>query len=117
MKRILILVALSSPAFAAEPFSLFLTEDEQSRFNKDVNIGGLTHSSNRLSLKAVMMMDEANWTIWLNEHKITPDSCPEHVQVVSVSPAEVELIWSKEMEPRTISLKINESVDLESLDP
>lgn len=116
MKKYLVVCLLSAPSLASEPFSLFLTEEEQSRFNKDVNLGVLTQNANRLSLKAVMMMDEDNWTVWLNDLKITPDACPPYIQVRSVTPTSVDVVWSKNREPVNVFLNINEAMDLDQLE-
>jgi len=99
--------------YAQDPsFSLFLTQEEQSQFNQDPAHPLLPWPSNKLTLKAIMMLDENHWTIWLNEHKITPESCPDHVEVVSVTSESVNLVWSTEQGPKTIQLKVRETIDL-----
>ncbi len=107
------LLLLSAPLYAQTPsFSLFLTQEEQTKFNQEPAHALLPWPSNKLTLKAIMMFDESHWTIWLNEHKITPESCPEHVEVLSVTSDDVELVWTTEQGPKPVKLKVRESINL-----
>lgn len=111
MKQFLFLLA--TPALAAEPLSLFLTEAERTQFNQEINLGALTSSPKSVTLKAVMMTDPDHWSVWINDLRISHDTCTEDVEIISVSTGEVELIWKKDCEPQKITLRTNESVALE----
>jgi hypothetical protein len=113
MRKYLIFLLLTGPVSAMEPsFSLFLNEEEQSKFNQEIGHGLLTQTKNQVALKAVMMMDEDRWALWINEHKITPESCPDHIEVVNVGSYSVDLIWHGDHGPQPLHLKLNEAVNL-----
>lgn len=110
MKRFRFLFLLATPALAAEPLSLFLTEAERHQFNQEINLGAFTTSPKSVTLKAVMITDPDHWSIWINDLRISPDTRSEDVEIISVSAGEVELIWKKDCEPQKINLRTNESV-------
>jgi hypothetical protein len=113
--RLILILFISTPIMASEPsFSLFLTEEEQAKFNKttqpDINL-----PSNTLTLKAIMMTDKNNWAIWINEHKITPDASPDHIQVKHVSTDGVNLTWTTDQGPEEVCLKVNVPYTLQDI--
>jgi hypothetical protein len=113
----LLLLLLSLPVSANEPtFSLFLTAEEQEKYNEQINHDLLPWPSNKLMLKAIMIMDKGRWTIWINEHKITTEACPEHLKVLAVKPDGVDLIWTTEKGPQQVHLKVNGSIAVKDME-
>lgn len=109
MKRLIALYLLSTPALAEAPnFSLFLTDEEQTLYRQVLPTISKRASDNELRLKAIMLLDEDQWTIWINDQKITPESCPAHMEIQQVSDLGVNMILKTPQGPREIMLKLNE---------
>jgi hypothetical protein len=112
------LLFCSTAAFAeTQSFSLFLTDEEQTLFNKNINHRLTSQGPNNLTLKAIMMFSPEQWTIWINEHKITPESCPDHIEILDVSTSGVDLIWKSAKDTKKVHLKLNEPIDLKEVEP
>src|SRR5258707_3973317 len=111
----LLFFALLSPVFAESfDFSLFLTPQELSEHKTEPHIG--LDNNKHLKLNAIMFAGPHNWTIWLNNEVIKPDPIPEHIQIKNVTTEHVHFIWVTETGEHPLTLKINEVIDLTSLE-
>lgn len=111
--RYLWLLFISTPLLANDTdFSLFLSQSEQHQFNENISHHIHPNYGKRITLKAIMMLDESNWTVWINDHKITQESCPDHIKILKVTDDTVDLIWKTEQGEQKLLLKANQTVDI-----
>lgn len=96
-------------------FSLFLTRQECATFNRQTSTLLSSASDNLVKLNALMYLNETNWSIWINNEKITPDDEHEYIQIKTVTDEFVEFIWMTDHGAPTIKLWVNESIDLTDL--
>lgn len=102
------LFLICSPVLAGDTeFSLFLSQSEQHQFNENASHHIHLHQPKGITLKAIMMTNESNWTIWINDHKITPESCPNHIRILKVTSDCVDLTWNE----HELNLKTNQTIE------
>ncbi|MEN8235990.1 MAG: hypothetical protein ABFQ95_00340 [Pseudomonadota bacterium] len=96
-----------------DDFSLLFTPEEQYQIkstNRRAHIRAKTpiHQAKQLHLNAVLYVDENNWTIWINGHKITPNSPNVHLIIHKVSSEHILCTWKHTTQNYEVELRTNQ---------
>lgn len=72
------------------------TEQEREAFSGLTEDAVITQAVTleNLELGAILFLSRERWTFWLNGEAVTPQSLPQGVSVLRVSPAMVEIAWT-----------------------
>ena len=110
MIRYLLPIMLFGSSLYAKEFSLFLTKEEQARYNKKEEPN--EHKGDCLHLQAIMYTNDSNWCFWLNGEKITPHAIPASIRIKEVTEEHLSFIWKTKGKEIPVSLRVNERIDL-----
>jgi hypothetical protein len=90
----IVLLFLFAPTLLAQP-SLFFTENEIKLIHQNMAFTHKLDKSYDLYLSSIVYVDEAHWTLWLNNqiiHATDPQQL-EHFQIKRVTAFQVEFSW------------------------
>lgn len=108
-----IILCLLAPSVAAQ--SLFFTAEETARIDATIAAeppADLT--AYRVQLDAILYVDEARWTIWLNDRAYRPETQDDRLRILSVTPDRVVLRVGSPLgqNPRHVTLRPRQSLNL-----
>jgi hypothetical protein len=86
--------------------SLFFTPDEIECLQME------TIPVNTVTLNGIVYIDPSHWTVWINNHELTPHIHHSMITIQSVTQQQVVFIYTANDEDYTVTLNVNETIDL-----
>ena len=95
-----------------ESISLFFSQQElQELLSEKELVAPVIKKKASLYLGALFYQSPHEWTLWMNDNRITPEKTPSFICIQNITPHTVTLTWIHEGHSHKITLKPNQSYD------